>query len=81
MITVAKDAPPWAFQLALQVQAALDQIGPAFISLRTFTVAQLTASMAQAYPFKLAFVSNGAGDKYVAVSNGVAFYYLNGTAV
>ena len=81
MIQAPSNAPPWAFQFANQIQRALDLIGPVFISLQPFTVAQLTAAMASKNRWKLAFVSDGADNKFVAVSNGTAFYYLEGTAV
>lgn len=75
------NAAPWAHSFAQTIQRGISECGPLFISLKPFTVAQLTAGMATQFPWKLAFVSNGAGNKFVAVSNGTAFYYLEGTAV
>jgi len=72
---------PWSALTANAIQAAIDGVGPMFVSTKPFTVAQLTAAMATLFPWKLVFVSNGAGNKFVAVSNGTAFYYLEGTAV
>lgn len=85
MITAPSSAPAWAHDLAKSVDGALDRNIWPWISRRTYTVTQLTgtpgATLAATYPFMLARVSNGAGNKYVAISNGVAFYYLEGTAV
>lgn len=81
MIQVPANAPPWAFSFAQQVQQALSGPGAMFISPRPFTVAQLTAAMASQFPWKLALVSDGAANKFVAISNGVGFFYLEGTAV
>lgn len=50
-----------------------------FVSLTPFTVANKPA--AADYPWKLIFLSDGAGNKFVAVSNGTAWHYLEGTAV
>lgn len=55
-----------------------DQIGP-FVSLRPFTL--LNRPPPSKYPWKLIFLSDGAANKFVAVSNGTAWYYLEGTAV
>ncbi len=52
-----------------------------FISLSTFTRSQLTAAVAARHPFRLALVSDGTSNRYLAISNGSAFYYPDGTAV
>ena len=52
-----------------------------FISPTPVLAASLTAAVAARYPWKLAIVSDGAGNRFVAVSNGTAWRYLDGTAV
>ena len=79
MIAAPVSAPPWAQDFARSIDGALQhQIGP-FVSLRPFTVADKPA--AASFPWKLIFLSDGAANKFVAVSNGTAWYYLEGTAV
>jgi hypothetical protein len=79
MITAPAQAPLWAQDFARAIdQAVQTQIGP-FVSLRPFTVADKPA--AAKFPWKLIFLSDGAANKFVVVSNGTAWYYIEGTAV
>jgi hypothetical protein len=80
MITVAQDAPLWAQQLVRQVNAdiATASLGP-FVSRAPFLKTSMPDATKNAW--KLAFVSNGTGNKFIAVSNGVAWFYPEGTAV
>lgn len=81
MITAPGNAPNWAHDFARTADAALQANSWPFISKTPYLVAELTATLAALYPFRFAIVSNGAGNKLVAISNGSAFYYLEGTAV
>jgi hypothetical protein len=79
MITAPVSAPLWAQDFARAIdQAVQSQLGP-FVSLTPFTVANKPA--AANFPWKLIFLSDGAANKFVAVSNGTAWYYLEGSAV
>lgn len=80
-IDVPAAAPPWVTPLTRDTQREIDQARSPFISLKPFVVADLTAAMASLYPWKLAIVSDGAANKFLAISNGTAFYYVQGTAV
>lgn len=57
--------------------------GEALGPLPDYTLAQIAAGTPSASnnPHSLIYVSDGAGNKFVAVSNGTAWYYLTGTAV
>lgn len=80
-VRAPSNAPDWAFNLARDIQGEIDIARTMFISRTPFTVAELTAALAALHPWKLAIVSDGATNKFVAVSNGSAFYYMEGTAV
>jgi hypothetical protein len=75
------NAPRSTQALAEDVQHRIDDNRSLFISPKPFTVAQLTAGMATRFPWRIAIVSNGVGNKFLAISNGTAFYYMEGTAV
>lgn len=57
--------------------------GEALGPLPDYTLAQIAAGTPSASknPRSLIYVSDGAGNKFVAVSNGTAWYYLTGVAV
>ena len=80
MIIVDQDAPRWAKEIVRQANQDIADagLGP-FVSRTPFLAASMPDATKNAW--KLAFISNGAADKYVAVSNGVAWFYLEGTAV
>lgn len=81
MLQVPSNAPPWAFALGKTIdQEIANNIWP-WISRKPLTVAQLTAKLAGQYPYGMVFVSDPPSNQYVAVSNGGAFFYLDGTAV
>lgn len=79
-VYIDQSAPFWAQQMERQINQDVLQasLGP-FMSRTPFTAASMPDATQNAW--KLAFVSDGAGDKFVAVSNGVAWYYLEGTPV
>jgi len=80
-IKVDSAAPDWAQRAARSAESAIEgQIWP-FISRQRYTVSQLTAAFAAANPWRMAIVKDGAANKFVAISNGTAFYYLEGSAV
>lgn len=56
-----------------------DEIFP-YVSRKIYTVSELTAEFAARYPYRKVIV-DGAGDRLEAMSNGTAFYYMDGTAV
>jgi hypothetical protein len=72
-------APGWLQEFAREVEAwsAAQQRGPQTLSAFSRTAMPLAAD----HPFALVAVADGAGNRHVAVSNGTAWYYLDGTAV
>ena len=80
-VQVENIAPMWAQRMARSVDNEIQQVMWPFISRQTYLVSELTAAMAALYPWGVVFVSNGAGNRPIAVSNGTAFYYADGTAV
>ena len=79
MIPLDSSAPQWAQVLARNIDKAIDANLVTFVRKLPYTVA--TVPSAASYPWKMIFLSDGAGSKFVAVSNGSAWYYLEGTAV
>ena len=75
------EAPRWGHDLAQSAQEEVDRAMWPYIQMKPLLVADLTAALAAKYPWRKAIVSDGAGNKYEAISNGTAFYYLEGTAV
>jgi hypothetical protein len=78
VITAPSGSPQFAHDLARSAQTAVDDIAQVFISNQAFTVATLPA--ASRFIYKMAIVSDGAGNKFVVISNGTAWYYLEGSA-
>jgi len=81
MLNVPSNAPPWAFAFGKNIDDEIrNNIWP-WIARGPLTVVQLTADLAAMFPYGLAFVSDPPANQYVAVSNGTAFFYLDGTPV
>lgn len=80
-ISVPADASPQLRALVASIQTEIDMARSPFISQSPYTVAELTTGLAALNPWKLAVVTDGAANKYLAISNGTAFYYVQGTAV
>lgn len=80
ILTVDTQAPPYIFDLVRKLNILLTQaqLG-AFVSMAPYTVA--AKPDATLFAWKLIFLSDGAGNKFVAVSDGTAWYYLEGTPV
>ncbi|MDX2143022.1 MAG: hypothetical protein SFV19_06685 [Rhodospirillaceae bacterium] len=72
-------APSWLQGFAREIETWADARlrGPMSLTVYSKTALPTAAD----YPFALVAVSDGAGGKYAAVSNGTAWYYLDGTAV
>lgn len=51
------------------------------VMLPKYTAAELVLIPADRYPFKLFAVTDGAGNRWAAMSNGTTWRYLDGTAV
>ena len=51
------------------------------VRLPRFTVAELLQIPTDRYPYKLFAVTDGAGNRWAAMSNGTTWRYLDGTAV
>jgi hypothetical protein len=66
-----------SFARDIEAWADAQKRGP--ISLTAYTVAALPD--AADYPFALIAVRDGAGHKHAAISDGTAWYYLDGSAV
>lgn len=81
MLTAPSNAPAWAFAFAKSVDDEItNNIWP-YISRNPLNVAQLTASLAARFPWRVCFVSDPPANQYMAVSNGTQFFYLDGTPV
>ena len=78
-IAASNGAPPWGIKLAADAQQAIDALPRMFVSNKPFTVA--TVPSASKWPWRLIILSDGAANKYVAISNGTAWHYMEGTAV
>jgi len=65
----------------IDIQDYLDAKMSAPIALPKYTVANLLLVPASRYPFRLFAVTNGAGNRWAAMSNGTTWRYLDGTAV
>jgi hypothetical protein len=72
-------APAWAHGFARDVEAWADaqRRGPQSLSVYS----RLALPLAADHPFALIALSDGVGNKHAAISNGSAWYYLDGTAV
>ncbi len=80
-IKAPADATPSLRGLVEDIQREIDLARSPFISQSTYTVAELTTALAASFPWKMAVVTDGAASKFVAISNGTQFFYLQGTAV
>lgn len=72
-------APSWAHRFRQAIEVALEQLWAR--PLPVFTVATLPTATDRKWLWRPVAVSDGAGNKFVAISNGTAWRYLEGTAV
>jgi hypothetical protein len=72
-------APGWLQGFAREIETWTDARGRGPLALTAYSKTALPS--AADYPFALIAVSDGAGNRFAAVSNGSAWYYLDGTAV
>lgn len=80
-MSVVPFAPMSMADFAKAVDREVDGAIWPYIAREPYTAAQLTAALAAQFPYMKAIVSNGTGNRLEAMSNGTAFYYLDGTAV
>ena len=78
MITVPADAPDWAQRMGRDVSAAIESAISQPRPLPTFKVA--TKPAASKFRGCAIWLSDSAGNRQIAVSNGTAWYYADGTA-
>lgn len=78
MITLDQNAPSWAHDMLRQINAAFLA---APTPLPVFTVATVPSATDKNWLWRPIAISDGAGNKFVAISNGTAWRYLEGTAV
>jgi|GEM_PF-2745622 hypothetical protein len=79
MINLDQTAPSWAHRFKQAIEIALEQLWTR--PLPVYTVATLPTPTDKKWLWRQIAVSDGAGNKFVAVCNGTAWYYLQGTAV
>lgn len=79
MIQLPPDAPEWARQLADGVEREIDLALNA--PLPVFTLADRPAADDLKWVWKPYVLSDGAGNKWVVISNGTTVRYLEGTGV
>lgn len=79
MITLDRNAPDWAQVLVTQINQAIDESWTRALPLYTTTT--LPSATDKTWLWRPIAVSDGAANKFVAISNGTAWYYLQGTAV
>lgn len=79
MISVPSEAPAWARQLALDIE---EQIELAWVRpLPVFTTLDHPSPTDIRWLWRPFILSDGAGNKWVVISNGTTLRYLEGTAV
>lgn len=79
MITLPPDSPPWLRQVIAQIE---EKIELAVASpLPVFTLADRPAATDPKWLWRPFILSDGAGNKWVVISNGTTLRYLEGTAV
>jgi hypothetical protein len=72
-------APEWAQRFKLAIEAAIEAAWTR--PLPIFTVATIPSATNKKWLWRPVVVTDGAGNKWVAISNGTAWRYLEGTAV
>lgn len=79
MIDLPPEAPTWARQLAERMEEEIELA----ISrpLPTFTLADRPSATDLKWVWRPYVLTNGAGNKWVVISNGTTLRYLEGTAV
>lgn len=78
-IPISGDAPPWAQQFAVQVGLAIEMAMTR--PLPVFTTTTMPSATDKKWLWRPVAVSNGAGNRWIAISNGAAWRYADGTAV
>lgn len=79
MITVPGNAPVWAQQLARQIEQEVENVWTR--PLPVFTTTTMPTATDKKWLWRPVAVSDGAANKFVAISNGTAWFYLEGTAL
>ena len=79
IIPISGDAPEWAQVFANAIGAAIEEALTR--RLPVFTLATLPSATDKRFLWRPIAISNGASNKFVAISNGTAWYYMEGTAV
>lgn len=83
MIDLPPDAPPWARKLVQKLAQDIEnEIELAWSRpLPVFTTADRPAATDPRWLWRPFVLSDGAGDKWVVISNGTTLRFLEGTAV
>lgn len=79
MITLDSNAPAWARGLVTQIEQEIENAWTR--PLPIFTTTTMPTVTDRKWLWRPFVVSNGAGNKWVAISNGTTFRYMEGTAV
>lgn len=79
MIIIDRSAPTWAQRLVQSITQAIENVWVR--PLPVFTTTTLPTATDARWLWRPVVVSNGAGNKWVAISNGTEWRYLEGTAV
>lgn len=78
-IPISDEAPEWAQIFAKTLGATIEEALTRRLPL--FTLATLPSPTDKRWLWRLIAISDGAGNKFVATTNGTAWRYLEGTAV
>lgn len=78
MITLDQDAPLWAQRLKTSIEQEMEALWTR--PLQIFTVATMPDPTDKRWLWRPFVVTDGAANKWVAISNGTTIRYLEGTA-
>ena len=79
MITLPADAPEWARVMAQEIQQEIENAWTR--PLQVFSTTNKPSPTDPRWLWRPFVVSDGAGNKWVAISNGTTLRYLEGSAV
>ena len=79
IIPISGDAPEWAQVFANSVGTAIEEALTRRLPL--FTLATLPSATDKRWLWRLIAISDAFGDRYIAVSNGTAWTYMDGVLV
>ena len=78
-VPIDGNAPQWAQDFAVAVGRTLEEALTR--PLEIFTLTTLPSATDKRWLWRPIVITNGAANKFIAISNGTAWYYTEGTAV